>query len=60
MTLKQKVLIVWLVAVLVIVFAAHHFLGSTVCLFQNMVACEIVCVSGAAKLAAIFVGPHCY
>jgi hypothetical protein len=58
MTLKQKFLLIWLFAVLAIGFAARHFLGGTVCVFQNMVAFEIVCLHSVSKLGAFFLGAH--
>jgi hypothetical protein len=58
MTLKQKLLLVWILAMLAIGFAARHYLGGTVSVFQNMVAFEIVCLHSASKLGAFFLGAH--
>jgi hypothetical protein len=58
MTLKQELLLIWVLAVLAMGFAARHFLGSTLCVFQNLVAFELVGLHGAAKLGAFFLGAH--
>ena len=58
MTLKQKFSLIWLFAALAIGFAAHHFLGGAMSIFQNLVAFEIVCLDGAAKFGAFFLGAH--
>jgi hypothetical protein len=58
MTPKEKLLLVWFLAVLAIGFAVHHFLGGAVCVFQNMVALEIVRLHGISKLGALFLGAH--
>ena len=58
MTLKQKFLLIWLITVLAIGVAARHFLGNTLCVFQNMVAFELVCLHSASKLGGLFLGAH--
>jgi hypothetical protein len=58
MTLKQKLLLVWIFAVLAIGFAARHFLGDTLCVFQNLVALQLVALHGASKLGGILLGAH--
>jgi hypothetical protein len=56
MTPKQKFLLIWLLAVLAIGFVAHHFLGNALCVFQNMVAVEVVSLQSVSKMGAFFLG----
>jgi hypothetical protein len=58
MTLKQKFLLIWLLAVLAIGFAAHHFLGAVECVFQNLLASEILGLHGIAMVGVILMSAH--
>lgn len=58
MTVKQKLLLFWVFALIAIGFAAHHFLGGALCAFQNIIAVEVGFASGITKLGTIFFGAH--
>jgi predicted nucleotidyltransferase len=58
MTVKVKLLLVWILALVVIGFAAHHFLNGAVCAMQNLIATDVACIPGLAKLGALYGSAH--
>ena len=58
MSMKEKLLFVWLLVVVVFSFVFHHFWASTVCALGRVVALNLVCLPGLAKFAVINFGVH--
>jgi hypothetical protein len=51
MTMKEKLLVVWILVVAAFGFLFHHFLSCTVCAFQKAVAFSVLPPPGLVKLA---------
>ncbi len=58
MSMKEKVLIIWLLAVVVFSFVFRHFWASTICALGRVVALNFVSLPGLAKFAAGICGLH--
>jgi hypothetical protein len=58
MTVKHKLMLLWVFVLIVIGFAAHHFLGGLICAFQNIIAMGVGFTPVVAKLGTIFFGMH--
>jgi hypothetical protein len=58
MTVKLKLLLIWIFVVVVIGLAAHHFLSGAVCTIQNMVAMEVACSPVVVKLGSQACSSH--
>ena len=56
MAVKQKFLIVWIIAVLVATFLARHFLGCLAAGLEHFVACGIGSPAILGKFSAAFFG----
>ena len=52
MTMKEKLLAVWILVVVAIGFLFHDFLSGAVCAFQKVVAFSFFPLPALAKLAA--------
>ena len=50
MTLKEEFLIFWIICLVVITFAARHFLGGIVYLVEQAAAFSIVCLPSLLHL----------
>jgi hypothetical protein len=57
MSMKEKVLFLWLLVV-VASFVFRHFWASTVCALGRAVALNLVCLPGLAKFVAVIFGAH--
>jgi hypothetical protein len=58
MNRKEKLLIVWLLVVVAVSFAFHHFWACTVYALGRAVALNFVLLPGLAKLAVGIWGAH--
>jgi hypothetical protein len=58
MSMKEKLLFLWLLVVVVAGFVLRHFWASTVCALGRAVALSLVCLPGLAKFAAVIFGAH--
>ncbi len=58
MSMKEKLLIVWLLVVVAFSFVFRHFWASTVYALGRVVALNIVSLAGPAKFAAGIYGVH--
>jgi hypothetical protein len=58
MTVKFKLLLIWIFAVVVIAFAAHHFLNGAVCAIQNLIAMDVAFLPSIAKLGVLIYCSH--
>jgi hypothetical protein len=58
MSMKEKVLFLWLLVVVVGSFVFRHFWASAVCALGRAVALNLVCLPGLAKFAAVIFGVH--
>ncbi|HEV1996162.1 MAG TPA: hypothetical protein VGR03_17645 [Candidatus Acidoferrum sp.] len=58
MSMKEKLLFVWLLVVVAFSFVFHHFWASTICALGRVVALNLVSLPGLAKFAAGICGVH--
>jgi hypothetical protein len=58
MTVKFKLMLIWIFVVVVIGFAAHHFLNGAFSMIQNVVAMNVVLAPTVAKWGALICGTH--
>jgi len=58
MTVKFKLLLIWVFILVVIGFAAHHFLNGTDCGIQNLIAMEVAFLPSIAKLGVLIYCSH--
>jgi hypothetical protein len=54
MAIKQKFLIVWILAAIAAAFLARHFLGCLISSLENFIACDIGSAAIFSKFAAAF------
>jgi len=54
MAIKQKFLIVWILAAIAAAFFARHFLGCLTSSLENFIACDIGSTAIFGKFAAAF------
>jgi hypothetical protein len=52
MSMKEKLLLVWILVVVTFGFLFHHFLRWTICAFQKAVALSFIPLPGLVKTAA--------
>ena len=58
MSMKEKVLFVWLLVVVACSFVFHHFWANTVYALGRVVALNLISLPGLAKLAVGILGVH--
>jgi len=54
MAIKQKFLIVWIIAAIAAAFLARHFLGCLTSSLENFIACDFGSTAILGKFAAAF------
>jgi hypothetical protein len=58
MSMKEKLLLVWLLVVVAFRFLFRHLWANTVCALGKAVALNLVSLAGFAKFAAGIIGVH--
>jgi hypothetical protein len=58
MSMKEKVLFVWLLVMVVFSFVFHHFWASAICALGRAAALNFISLPGLAKFAAGIFGVH--
>jgi len=58
MSMKEKLLFLWILAVVVASFVFHHFWASAICVLGRAVALNLVCLPSLARVAAGFFSLH--
>jgi len=56
--MKHKLMLLWVFVLIVIGFAAHHYLGGLICAFQDIIAMGVGLTPSIAKLGTIFFSTH--